>query len=295
MDELSLTDWQRAYENLKQIGIKTVKLLGGEPTIKPWLPELLRYSHHVGLKTAVLSNSLFADETLQDLVDGGMWGYFASVDGIEAIKTIDQDASKKSKNGYQMLRKLKEHGVPLLAANVVINKTNMWEIPEVVQRLSDEGFYSNRCTIQYTTNEEKEFCRTTLSDEYRFTEQDRPALQELAQTLIDLKRSGVKISIPESYLRDMPRYAVYSDWQCETPVQLRVDADGGLMLCNEYRTSLADTYNITTLTPERYAQFLQDWQTVKASLECDGCYWSCFLQAEENLQQGKLEFTYFSS
>lgn len=298
MNELGFEEWKKAYDNMENIGIKTVKVMGGEPTVKKWLPGLLEYISKGSIRTAILSNSLFDDQTMERLVDAGLWGYFASVDGLSdilgGIKTFGEDAAEKSSEGYKMLHKLKERGVPLLAANVVINKPNMHEVPEVAQRLSNDGFYVNLCTVQHTKNR-KEFSRTNVSDDYRFTEEGSEHLEELANKLIQKKRSGVKITVPETYIRDIPVYGINCDWKCEDISQLRIDADGSLMLCNEYRTPLADKYNITSITLENYERFLRDWKESRDIIDCDGCYWSCFLQAEDNIRNGLEEFHYFKN
>ena len=292
-DELDIEGWKKAYDTMENIGIKTVKIMGGEPTIMGWLPELLEYVSKGPIKTAILSNSLFDNQTMERLVTAGLWGYFASVDvlGSIGVKTTGEDAVKKSHKGYLMLNKLKDKGIPLLAANVVVNRQNIYEIPELVQRLSDEGFYTNLCTIQHT-NQQKEFSKP-LKDRYKFNEEDRKDLEKLATELIRMKDSGVRLSVPKSYIRDMPLFAIDSNWQCDDFYQLRVDSDGGLMLCNEWRTALADKYNIKSLTPEQYKEFLHDWKEMRKKTVCDGCYWSCFLQAKDNIEKEQSEFHYF--
>ncbi len=291
LEELSLEEWKRGYDNLKQIGIKTVKLLGGEPTLKRWLPELISYTNRLGIKTALLSNSLFPEKMAMKLTEAGLFGYFASVDSLKEL-TADPDSSRKSITGYSMLKKLKRMGVPLLAANVVIHSFNMKEIPEIVKHLSNEGFYINLCTIQHTTNPNKEFSNNILNESLLIPPEREREVKALALELIELKKQGFRIINPEIYMEGMPTYGIHCNWQCRNPIQLRVDADGGLMLCNEFRSELAENYNITSLTEETYSQFLRDWYRVRAKTNCEGCYWSCFIQAEENIRKGKLEFDY---
>jgi hypothetical protein len=52
------------------------------------------------------------------------------------------------------------------------------------------------------------------------------------------------------------------------------------------------TYNILNLTDEKYEEFLQQWHVARGHVECTGCYWSCFIQAKDNIEKGKLEFHY---
>lgn len=297
LDELDFRGWTEAARRMQEIGIKTAKILGGEPTVKPWLPELIREFELAGIRTALLSNSSFDEEMCDRLIAGGLYGYFASVDGLEELEQYDGYTSRKSHSGYAMLKKLKQRGVPLLAANTVIHRKNIDEIPVLVQRLSDEGFYINLCTIQHTTDPRREFSRTSAAQpavgcNTRFTEEDRPLLAELARTLIAMQSRGVKIAVPASYLENMPQYAPDCSWRCDRLYQLRIDADGGLMLCNEYRTELADCFNIAGMDPAGWSAFQNEWTEQREALDCHGCYWSCFLHAKDNMEKRKLEFAY---
>jgi MoaA/NifB/PqqE/SkfB family radical SAM enzyme len=289
MDELGLEDWKKAYDNMENIGIRTVKLLGGEPTVKDWLPDLIEYSSDSRIKTALLSNSFFSEDMMEKLVGADLWGYFASVDSLGGAMPDDDE---KSGRGYAMLRKLKGR-IPLLAANLVISRKNFREIPETVRRLSDEGFFVNLCTVQHTRRNDREFSKADISMDYRFVQENRQELEELAERLLMMKRSGSRITVPESYIEGIPVHGIECDWKCEDISQLRIDADGGMMLCSEYRTRLADRYNITSMTTRKYGEFLHEWKETRQLTGCDGCYWSCFLQAEDNIRNNRTEFHYF--
>lgn len=288
LKDLSLEEWVKAYSIMEKLGIKTVKLMGGEPTVKKWLPELLKKAT---IKTAILSNSVFNEKTKNEIANAVPYGYFASVDSLSSLNEF-KDPVKKSISGYAMLKSLKDSKIPILAANVVINKYNYKEVPEIAQRLSDEGFYVNLCMVQHTNNSDKEFSKTNIKKSYIFTNEDKEELKKLSKKLLKMKRRGVKISVPESYIKNMVKFGIHCNWKCKRPSQLRIDADGGLMLCNEYRTRLANDYNILDMTKSKYKDFLKQWKKVRKQVDCDGCYWSCFIQSEDNLKNKKLEFHY---
>jgi len=304
LPELGLEEWKRGMDNLASAGIKTVKILGGEPTVKPWLPELISYTAGTGMRTALLSNSTFDGEMFRALLDCGLYGYFASVDGLSDLEHFDEDTGRKSASGYAMLKALQDRGIPLLAANTVIHRRNFHEIPELCRRLSDEGFYVNLCTLQHTTDERREFSRARRrgpeadenadahGDPARFRRSDRGMLEELGRELIAMQKRGVRIAVPRRYLGGTADYGIDCSWECTRPLQLRIDADGGIMLCNEYRTALADLFNITRLDPAAYGRWISEWFEERKRIECSGCYWSCFIGAEENIRRGTPEFSY---
>ncbi len=292
LTELDLEGWRTAGRAMVRIGIKTVKILGGEPTVKEWLPELIAYYRKIGLKTALLSNSSFHESLIDRLSAAGLFGYFASVDSLADICRYDEQSRTKSRNGYAMLRRMKQHGIPLLAANTVIHRNNLEEIPELVGRLSNEGFYINLCTVQHTGDPMREFSRVDTGGGSRFRKEDLPRLRTLSETLIALTKRGVRITVPSSYLAGIPRFAIDCSWQCGRLYQLRIDADGGLMLCNEYRTRLAAKYNITLLDKKGWESYQEEWVEERNAAACTGCYWSCFLHAEDNIHRGVEEFSY---
>jgi MoaA/NifB/PqqE/SkfB family radical SAM enzyme len=53
---MSEADWKRVIEEGAEAGVKTVQFIGGEPTLHPALPELIRYALSQGLEVEVFSN-----------------------------------------------------------------------------------------------------------------------------------------------------------------------------------------------------------------------------------------------
>lgn len=294
-NELSVDEWKETFSTLEKIGIKTVKLMGGEPTALERLEEIIRHiNEHTNIKFALLSNSLISDERIDSLVNAGLQGYFASVD---AIKNIDHnsDQERKANAGFEVLKKLKSKGVKLLGANLVITTKNLSDIPETVSVLSNEGIWVNLCSVIHDNRQkgqrEWEY-RKVVDDSVLLKGEDIPALNNIMIKLLQLKQDGVRIAAPDSYLINMSRYGVDCSWQCTRFSQLRIDADGALMLCNDIRGDVSGKYNIKTLTAEKYQEFQRDWQMERERTSCSGCYWSCFYLAEENLKLGRNEFYY---
>ncbi|MFH1211986.1 MAG: radical SAM protein, partial [Candidatus Woesearchaeota archaeon] len=267
-NELGLNDWKLAMMNLQALGYRSVKIMGGEPTHKDWLPELIAFSRqNTDLNIAVLSNGHFEDSFGESLGRAGLMGIFGSVDGIDKIVSAGQDAEEKAVRSFRMLQKAKEWGIPLRASNTVINRQNIEQIPEIVRRLSGEGIYVNLCPIIWTTDERKGYAQQ-VPDELKLKPEDARLVNHVMMILLQMKLAGAKITVPDSYLINASRYGINVDWQCTDLVQLRIDADGALMLCNEFRTELADRYNIAGLTRTRYPEFLEDWRAVRQRTEC---------------------------
>jgi len=53
---MTVEHWQRVIDEAAQINVKTIQLIGGEPTLHPHFTELLRYALNAGLRVQVYSN-----------------------------------------------------------------------------------------------------------------------------------------------------------------------------------------------------------------------------------------------
>jgi molybdenum cofactor biosynthesis enzyme MoaA len=308
INELSIGKWKKVFHNLYKLGIKTVKIMGGEPTERHLMRELCELFDFIDLTTdmkiALLSNSKWDSCHIGRLNVSGLYGYFTSVDTIDG-DAIDNDTLIKSQRGYKRLIELRDSKfrLSLLAANVVISKKNISKIPQLVQKLSDEGFFVNLCTVQgyekqamYTTHKiDYEFRKKV--NEYTFcTEMDYFNLWLLSKELLKMQKFGVKIAMAPDYLKNMANYGMFGGcWKCMKFSQLRIDSDGKAMFCNEFRgtTNLNLAYypfNASTWCKE----FITQWYEERPKYKCK-CYWSCFVNAEYNIRIGSREFGYVNN
>lgn len=307
--EIDLEEWKIVFLNLHNLKIKTVKIMGGEPTEVGMqkLIDLIRFiKKNTNIRVGLLSNSKWDKSIwIKQLCTSGLFAYFASVDTVNTDGAICQDSLVKSQQGYQTLLALKEDGrIPLLATNVVLSKRNMHQICNLAQTLSSDGFFINICPFQCYKIIPK-YGRKKIEYQYRkgnqkfmFAEDNIFALQQIVIELVDLQSMGVKISVPASYLLNIPKYGLYGGtWQCKNFYQLRVDADGTVMMCNEFRWPKKSLPNLGTLINDVVSwerKLIDNWYQERLKFQCQ-CYWSCFLQAEENIRIRSVEFGFFDN
>jgi MoaA/NifB/PqqE/SkfB family radical SAM enzyme len=53
---MTVADWERLIDQAAALGVETVQFIGGEPTLDPDLPHLVRYALGAGLKVDVYTN-----------------------------------------------------------------------------------------------------------------------------------------------------------------------------------------------------------------------------------------------
>jgi len=283
--ELTTGQWMEAFDILDNLGIRFVNIAGGEPTILKGLGELIRHlNSKTSMQYSLVSNSIFNNRKLDELVDAGLKTFVASVDVIEG-ETSDLGNLRKSSAGLKMLKKLQARGVPELCGNIVINGRNINSVMSVVRYLNDHGFWTSICPIVWGKGDKWE--EIEKGDEsYKLTEAHKDKLEEIAGELLEMKERGDLILPTEDYIRNMSTFGIGCDWKCHLekkspyPPRLFIDADGSIMSCINFRGSTASRYSIFDFKDTSvYEKFIDEWWDDVA--DCPGCYWSTMYMAKE--------------
>jgi MoaA/NifB/PqqE/SkfB family radical SAM enzyme len=129
----------RVIEYWAYQGLKNVRFSGGEPTVYPWIVELVAYAHHLGIeRIAISTNGSASRKMYEDLVAVGANDFSVSFDaccasGAEAMagvknvfETICDNIKYLSSRTYVTL-------------GVVVTPQNINELKEVVQHGHELG------------------------------------------------------------------------------------------------------------------------------------------------------------
>lgn len=68
---MALRDWEQVLSDAQRTGVTTVQFIGGEPTLHPGLPRLMRYAIDIGLKVDVYTNLVHVTSELWNLMEAG--------------------------------------------------------------------------------------------------------------------------------------------------------------------------------------------------------------------------------
>lgn len=284
-NELDIQQWIEAFAILEKIGIETVNVLGGEPTLVEGIEVLINYlNKKTDLQYYLISNSLFPDELMEKLVRSELKAYVTSIDDISSGDSSSPHI-RKSNAGLRMLGKLRNEGVPFLCGNIVISALNIDRVVDVVQYLNDFGIWANVCPVIWGKRNAWER-REEVDEAYRLNESHMDKLTEISNQLVEMKRRGFLILPSEAYLKNIPTYGINLNWKCFSegkktyPSRLRIDADGAVMSCIDFRGRTAEKFSVFDLADEsKYQDFQEQWyDDVK---HCSGCYWSSMFLAKE--------------
>ncbi len=125
---LAPEDCMVVVEALAEAGFEKINFAGGEPTLCPWLPDLLRRARELALTTSVVTNGSCITPEWLDRVDGCLDWAAVSIDTLDPVKL--QSLGRTTRNGplseidyLRIVEFLKEGGVRL-KVNTVVTRQN---------------------------------------------------------------------------------------------------------------------------------------------------------------------------
>jgi MoaA/NifB/PqqE/SkfB family radical SAM enzyme len=125
-------------ERLRELGTFGISLTGGEPTLHPELPGLIRKCRELGfLRTGMISNGFFLrPELIEKLNEAGLQEMQISIDGVRRNETTE----KVLDNLRKRLLDLKKHARFKITVSGVIGAAPPNEAEEVVAFAKELGF-----------------------------------------------------------------------------------------------------------------------------------------------------------
>ncbi len=270
--ELNINEWKEAVSILDNLGIKYLKIMGGEPTIVKGLNELIRFiDRKTDIDVAIFSNSIISEKKLSDLINAGMENYITSIEMIKPKLRLSGDILKKSNKGLETLMFLKKMNLKSLSANIVVGRHNIKEVPETIDFLSKMGVYSTLSPIH--TGKEGFWEFRSKESEFRLTNKDIRLVEEMSERLLDMKREGLLISNSYSFLKSWPKHTINLDWNCINPPVLWVDSDGKMMCCCDIRGDTSRMSIFDLMNKENHEKLVESLK--EDARKCPGCFYNC--------------------
>ena len=118
--------------NLRRAKFGKINFAGGEPTLCPWLPGLIRYAKSVGFTTSIVTNGSRVTDEWLDSLDGSLDIAALSVDSVDAdtLARIGRAVKGKrpfSRNYYLAVGESLKGRDIRLKVNTVVNRYNLGE------------------------------------------------------------------------------------------------------------------------------------------------------------------------
>ena len=128
---LGRDDSMAVVESLAQAGFRKLNFAGGEPTLCPWLPDLIGRAKHLGLTTSVVTNgSLISGEWLDGVAGQLDWAAI-SVDSVEPDTLLRTGRTTRkgpmSADDYLCVAQVLRERCIRLKVNTVVSRSNLHE------------------------------------------------------------------------------------------------------------------------------------------------------------------------
>lgn len=128
---LGREDCLSVVESLAQAGFEKINFAGGEPTLCPWLPDLIRWAKILGLTTSVVTNGSRLTEEWLDNVNGSLDWVALSIDSVYPntlswIGRTTRSGPMSEQDYLGAIGILKKHNVRV-KINTVVTQGNLQE------------------------------------------------------------------------------------------------------------------------------------------------------------------------
>jgi cyclic pyranopterin phosphate synthase len=263
-------------DDIKQAGIKNVRLYGGEPLLHKDLPRIVERAVNLGLHTWLSTNGILLREKIDCLYQAGLRtvsvGFYGVGDDYNAyVQRSDQYV--RMETGLQYIRDRYGMGIALDLGWVLMRPTcnlrAVHEAWEFAQRFAAPiGVSLIHYSLPYFTE--------GPDRQLQFRAEDRPAIEQVVAELIRLKRTR-----PELVQQSVLALRSIVDWLLKGPQMkvpcdryrlIWVGADGTVQLCYV-------TFKLGNLHDKRLAHMLFGAEHKHAAcnafaLKCPNCHCS---------------------
>lgn len=193
--KLSLNDWKNVLGKMYKLGIRIVVFEGGEPTLIPFLDELIIYAKNLRLKTILVTNGT------NELIEYSPDLVLVSVDGPREIHN-----KIRGKNSFELMLKNVSKYTGNKICLTTVNQLNYQYLNKFIDQ-TDAYFDSFTFNIMYSLN--------NLNDSMHLNQKE---IDEVYNTIQELSS---KYNIVNT-----PKMLKYQNWKCAYWLILLVEPNG---------------------------------------------------------------------
>lgn len=134
-DELSFDEGKALIDDLSDFGVPVMLFSGGEPLVRPDLPELAAYAVQKGMRAVISTNgTLITPKMAKTLKEIGLSYVGISLDGMEAVNDHFRGVTGSFQKALEGIRNCQTAGIKV-GLRFTINKVNVKEIPGIFDLL----------------------------------------------------------------------------------------------------------------------------------------------------------------
>lgn len=266
---LSLGKILNVLNNLKQAGIQTVDLTGGEPTLRKDLIQIVAYASKLGLRPTLNTNGGIEksgeeeEDYWKKMAEAGLQGVHFSYDGM-----YPKNDPRVIARAHYLLETLHIYG----GVRTVVTQDNLDKVYNIGELCLLNSIFFQPVPAVALGGESS----ASSGDFHPLDKTGWKEFVKINQRLAAVRGPFAKfLRMPSDYLKDVasapnPNTA----WHCKDPSAhwISVDAHGNVRVCND--VALLGEYSLTGEENPLLAREFHKAVT-KASEECGGCSWLC--------------------
>ncbi len=144
---VSMDRFREILTELAGLGAKKIHFSGGEPMLRPGIPDLVEHAASAGMRVTMTTNgTLITKENSKRLVEAGLRGINISIDSPirkihEKVRGVE-DSFKTTTKAVTLFRKYAHKGKITVQINTVVSResfTSLATIPDLAHQLGADG------------------------------------------------------------------------------------------------------------------------------------------------------------
>jgi MoaA/NifB/PqqE/SkfB family radical SAM enzyme len=269
-------------ERLAQLGARHLVITGGEPFLRPDLPEVIAAfaARKFSIRVQTNGGSQVTRSLLSACVDAGLQDLSVSIDTLDRL--LQDDICRTSGTVDHALRTLRLAAELLPGsislANVVASGYNFEQLPALVEFFHHEmGAYTCITPVMISADSDGDFgdyrCRGG-DHSFRFDSVKPEVRERVMSRLIELRRKGLGLTNSKRYLKDFGRYLASGvcEWHCDSRnLCLEVYPDGAVSFCKE-KPPTDNILDDGFIARYRSGEFHR--RTAAQAESCTGCFYA---------------------
>jgi MoaA/NifB/PqqE/SkfB family radical SAM enzyme len=278
--ELETLQIEMVARRLAELGARHAVITGGEPFLRSDLPEVVSAFARNGFSVRIQTNGgpQVTRERLEACRDAGLRDISVSIDTMNGDLQDSICGVRGAAGNALRTLKLAATILPrgISQANIVASNFNFEELPALVRRFGNLGLYTYITPVMVgaddTEGGQELFFRSEDTD-FRLDRIPSDVRGRVIDELIDLRRSGYRLTNSTKFLEDFRRYLETGkcEWTCEAgTLCLDVHPDGSICVCKEKPP-------IGSVLAEDFVDFYRSsgFRELAAlfSEDCSGCFY----------------------
>jgi len=235
--EMSLREIEQCAKVLKALKAQNIIITGGEPLLRPDLPDIVGLFHDYGFSTRLQTNgALLTEEKIRALTEAGLQNMTISLDTLDKEK-LDWicGAEDVFPNVERSLNTAAKYLTGLIVVNIAVSPLNIAELPDIVRFVHARGAYASLVPVHLQPDKHNEGFCYGYSPEMLFSKDLLPETGKIYAELLQMKKDGYRIINSRKFLSaclDYFRTGDYS-WHCRAGERFFVVyPDGGVAPCD---------------------------------------------------------------